>query len=85
MIRMIVKIIEGLLNIPAKVYDRVIVKRIRRKNEGRSNQEQCGGMIGRGCISQIFSVRRQVVEEFLEKKIQLLYLTFTDLERKCTI
>ena len=49
-----------------KVYDRVLINRIRDKTENVIVEVQGGFRRGRGCIDHIFIVR-QICEKYLEK------------------
>ncbi len=56
----------SLLSVPGKVYGRILTERLMEVTERKVNEEQGGFMKGRGCIDQIFAMKR-LVEEYLGK------------------
>ena len=56
----------SLLSVVGKVYDRVLINRIRDKTENVIAEVQGGFRRGRGCTDQIFTVR-QICEKYLGK------------------
>ncbi len=47
----------SLLNVPGKVYGKVMTERVQRLAEEKISEEQGGFREGRGCVDQIFSFR----------------------------
>ena len=56
----------SLLGVVGKVYDRILINRIRDKTENVVAEVQSGFRRGRGCTDQIFVVR-QICEKYLRK------------------
>ena len=52
----------SLLSVVGKLFDRVLIKRVRTGTEYAVGEEQCGFRQGRGYMDQVFSVR-QVYEK----------------------
>ena len=48
----------SLLSVGGKVYARVLMERVRKITEGMMNDEQGGFRKGRGCVDQIFAIKR---------------------------
>ncbi len=69
----------NLLSVPGKVYGRILTERLMEITEGKVTEEQRGFGKGRGCIDQIFAMKR-LVEEYLGKD-KKLYAAFMDLEK----
>ena len=46
-----------MLNIPGKVFGRVVIERIRDATEWRMGEELCGFRKWRGCVDQVFAVK----------------------------
>ncbi len=69
----------NLVGVPGKVYGRSLTDRLIEVSEGKVSKEQGGFRKGRGCVDQIFAIKR-LVEEYLEKD-EKLYATFMDLEK----
>ncbi len=67
-----------LLSVPGKVYGRILTER-QKVTEGKVSEEQGGFRKGRGCIDQIFAMKK-LVEEYLRKD-KKLYEAFMDLEK----
>ena len=68
-----------LLCVLGKVYDRVLINRIRDKTENVIAEVQGGFRRGRGCTDQIFIVR-QVCKKYIGKDKDV-YFAFLDLEK----
>ena len=68
-----------LLAIPEKVYNRMILWRLKTQVETVLREEQAGFRAGRSCVDQIFTLRR-ILEQVLEHRIPLL-ITFVDFEK----
>ncbi len=54
------------MNVPGKVYGRILTERLMEVTEGKVSEEQGDFRKGRGCIDQIFAMKR-LVEEYLGK------------------
>ncbi len=66
----------SLLSVPGKVYGRIFTERLMEVTEGKVGKEQGGFKKGRGCVDQIFTIKR-LVEEYLGKIkscMQLLWI-----------
>ena len=63
-----VRIIRGisLLNIPGKLYGRVLIEKVYSLTEGLIGEEQCGFRSGRGYVDQVF-LMKQMTEKFVSK------------------
>ncbi len=48
----------SLLSVPGKVYGRILTERLMEVTEGKVSEEQGGFRKGRGCIDQIFAMKR---------------------------
>ncbi len=68
-----------MLSVPGKVYGRILTERLMEVTEGKVSEEQGAVRKGRGCIDQIFAMKR-LVEEYLGKD-KKLYSSFINLER----
>ncbi len=66
------------MSVPGKVYGRILTDRLMELTQGKVSEDQ-GFRKGRGCIDQIFAMKR-LVEEYLGKD-KKLYAIFTDLEK----
>ncbi len=67
----------SLLSVPGKVYGRILTERLMEVTDGKVSEEQGDFRKGRGCINQIFAMKR-LVEEYLEKDkscTQLLWIS----------
>ncbi len=60
----------SLLSVPGKVYGRILTERLMEITERKVSEEQGGFRKGRGCIDQIFEMKR-LVEEYLGKDKKL--------------
>ena len=69
----------SLLSVPAKVYGKILIRRVIENSEGQVGEEQSGFRKGRGCTDQVF-VLRQVCEKMKEKGKQA-WIAFMDLEK----
>ena len=69
----------SILSVVEKVYDRILINRIRNKTENMIAEVQDGFRRGRGCTDQIFIVR-QICEKYLGKGKDM-YFAFLDLEK----
>ncbi len=69
----------SLLSVPGKVYGRILTERLTEVTEGKVSEEQRGLGKGRGCVDQIFAMKR-LVEEYLGKD-KKLYVAFMGLEK----
>ncbi len=69
----------SLLSVPGKVYGRILTERLMEIAEGKVSEEQGDFRKGRGCVDQIFAMKR-LVEEYLGKD-KKLYVAFMDLEK----
>ncbi len=69
----------SLLSVVGKVYERILVERIRCGTESVVGEEQSGFRKGRGCMDQVFMVR-QVCEKYLRKGKEVFW-AFMDLEK----
>ncbi len=67
----------SLLSVPVKVYGRILTERLMEVTEGKVSEKQGGFRKGRGCIDQIFAMKR-LVEEYLGKD-KKLYAAYIDL------
>ncbi len=56
----------SLLSVPGKVYGRILTERLKEVTEGIVSEEQGGFRKGRGCVDQIFAMKR-LAEEYLRK------------------
>ena len=56
----------SLFSVPENVYERVLTERLMEIIEGKISEEQGGLRKGRGCMNQIFAIKR-MVEECLRK------------------
>ncbi len=66
----------SILSVPEKEYGRILTERLMEVTEGKVTEEQGGFRKGRGCVDQIFAMKR-LVEEYLEKDkscMQLLWI-----------
>ena len=52
-----------MLSVVGKLFDSVVIKRVRAGTECAIGEEQCGFRQGRGCMDQVFAVR-QVCEKY---------------------
>ncbi len=50
----------SLLSVPGKVHGRILTKRLMEVTEGKVSEEQGGFRKGRGCVDQIFAMKRLV-------------------------
>ncbi len=69
----------SLLNVPGKVSGRILTESLMEVTKGKVSEEQGGFRKGRGCVDQIFAMKR-LVEEYLGKN-KMLYAAFMDLEK----
>ncbi len=69
----------SLLSIPGRVYGRILTERLLEVTEQKVSEDQGGFRKGRGCVDQIFAVKR-LVEGYLGKD-KKLYAAFMDLEK----
>ncbi len=69
----------SILNVPGKVYGRILTERLMEITEGKVSEEQGGFGKGRGCVDQICAMKR-LVEEYLGKDNKL-YAALKDLEK----
>ncbi len=53
----------SLLSVPGKVYGRILIERLMEVTEGKVSEEQGGFRKGRGCVDQLFAVKR-IVDEY---------------------
>ena len=58
----------SLLRVVGKIYERILVDRVRKETEDFIDDEQGGFRTGRGCINQIFTLK-QVGEKTWEIKM----------------
>ncbi len=70
----------SLLSVPGKVYGRILTERLREVTEGKVSEDQGGFGKGRGCVDQIFAMKR-LVEGYLGKH-KKLYAALMDLEKE---
>ncbi len=56
----------SLLSVPGKVSGRILTERLMEVTEGKKSEEQGSFRKGRGCVDQIFAMKR-LVEEYLGK------------------
>ena len=63
---------EVLVCFVGKLCGRVLIKRVRAGTECPIGEEQCGFRHGRGCLDQVFTVRR-VSEKYLANGIDLFW------------
>ena len=68
-----------MLSVVAKLFGRVLIKRVRAGSEYAIGEEQCGFIQGRGCMDQVFAVR-QVCEKYLANGKDV-FCAFMDLEK----
>ncbi len=66
------------MSIPGRVCGRILTERLMEVTEGKVSEEQEGFRKGRGCVNQIFAMKR-LVEEYLGKDklkscMQLLWI-----------
>ncbi len=66
------------MSVPGKVYGRILTERLMEVTEGKVSEEQGGVRKGRGCVDQIFAMKR-LVEEYYLGKDKKLYAAFMDL------
>ena len=66
------------MSVAGNLYGRVLIKTVRTRTECAIAEERCGFRQGRGCIDQVFAVRR-VCEKYLANEKDEL-LAFMDLE-----
>ncbi len=64
------------LSVPGKVYGRILTESLMEVTKGKVSEEQGGFRKGRGCVDQIFAMKR-LVEEYLGKD-KKLYAAFMD-------
>ncbi len=69
----------SLLSIPGKVYGRLLTERLKEVTDGKVSEDQGRFRKGRGCVNQIFAMKR-LVEGYLGKD-KKLYAAFMDLEK----
>merc|ERR1712002_424994 len=69
----------SLLSIPGKVYGGIAIERVRVLTKGMIGDEQCGFRSGRGCMDQVF-VMKKMSEKFCGKN-KSLYVAYMDLEK----
>ncbi len=67
------------LYVPGKVYGRILTERLMEVTEGKVDEVQGVFSKGRGCVDQIFAMKR-LVDEYLGKD-KKLYGAFMDLEK----
>ncbi len=60
----------SLLSIPGKVYGRILTERLMEVTERKVSEDQGGFREGRGCVDQIFTMKR-LVEGYLGKDKKL--------------
>ncbi len=65
-------------SVPGIMYGRIFTERLMEVTEGKVSEEQGGFRKGRGCVDQIFAMKRLV--EYLGKD-KKLYAAFMDLEK----
>ncbi len=68
----------SLLSVPRKVYGRILNERMIKITDKSVGDEQCFRK-GRGCVDQIFALKR-LVKKYLEKD-RKLFAAFMDLEK----
>ncbi len=68
------------MSVPGKVYGRILTERLMEVREGKVSEGQGGFRKGRGCIEQIFAIKK-LVEEYSGKD-KKLYAAFMDLEKE---
>jgi len=66
----------SLLNVPGKIYTKILQERLQRYMEEVVAEEQAGFRRGRGTIDQIFVIR-QLTEKYFDKN-RTLYNNFVD-------
>ena len=67
-----------MFSVVGKLYGRVLIKRVRAGTGCAIGEEQCGFRQGRGCMDQVFAVRR-VCEKYLANGKNVFW-AFKDLE-----
>ncbi len=70
----------SLQSVPGKMHGRILTERLIEVTEGKLSEKLGGFRKGRGCVDQIFAMKR-LVEEYLGKD-KKLYAAFMDLEQK---
>ena len=68
-----------LLSLTSKVFNRIILQRIKAAVDGKLRQEQAGFRAGRSCVDHIFTLR-QILEQSQEWNSSL-YVIFVDFEK----
>ena len=68
-----------LLRVVVKLFDSMLIKRVRAGTECATEVERCGFRQGRGCRDQVFAVR-QVCEKYLTNWKDVFW-AFMDLEK----
>ena len=71
------------LSVVGKLFGRVLIKRVRAGTECATREEQRGFRQGRGCMDQVFAVRR-VCEKYLANGKDVFW-AFIDLEKAMII
>ena len=69
----------SLLSVVDKLLGRVLIKRVKTGTECAIGKEQCGFRLGRGCMDQVFAVRR-VCEKYRANGKDVFW-AFMDLEK----
>ncbi len=73
------KAIGALQSVPGNVYGRILTARLMEVTQRKESEEQGGFRKGKGCVDQIFAMKRSV-EEYLGKD-KKLYVAFMDLKK----
>ena len=67
------------ISVVGKIYEGILVNRVRKVTEGLIDDEQGGFRAGRGYVDQIFTLK-QIGEKTREEK-RRVYVSFMDLEK----
>ncbi len=68
----------SLLNIPGKVYNKILIRGVKGIAKDKVSEEQYGFRTGKGCIDQISNMRI-IIEKMLPK--DRVYGSFMDLDK----
>src|ERR1700755_485904 len=69
----------SLLSVIGKIYEKVLVRRMKELTSEGMGEELRGFREGRGCVDQIFTLR--LIAEKLREKNKMGYVCFLDLEK----
>ena len=66
-------------SIPGKMYGIILIEKVHSLTEGLIGEEQCGFRSGKGCVDQVF-VMKKMSEKFVNKN-KCLHVAYMDLEK----